>query len=198
LVILSDDAGQFGVLTHAQCWIHGDRRLERLNAFNDQYQEELDGVREQVWEYYAELKAYRAAPDPAQKEHLSERFDTIFTTTTNFVTINEVLRGIHQEKAEFLRVLERPEVPLHNNVGEGDIREYVSIRKVSAGTRSDLGRRCRDTFASLKKTCRKLEVPFWDYLLDRLTDAGKIPRLTELIRKKVVERHARKALAAPA
>lgn len=45
LVILSDAAGQFGVLTHAQCWIHGDRRLERLNAFNDQYQEEVDGVR---------------------------------------------------------------------------------------------------------------------------------------------------------
>ena len=61
-----------------------------------------------------------------------------------------------------------------------------------------MGRRCRDTFASLKKTCRKLEVPFWEYLLDRLTGAAKIPRLTELIRKKVAEWRARKAVAAPA
>ncbi len=198
LVILSDDAGQFAVLTHAQCWIHGDRRLERLNAFNDQYQQEQDGIRKQVWDYYDELKAYRAAPDPATKADLSARFDAIFTTTTNFATINEVLHGIHEEKEEFLRVLERPEVPLHNNVGEGDIREYVSIRKVSAGTRSDLGRRCRDTFASLKKTCRKLDLSFWDYLLDRLTGAAKVPRLTELIRSKAVEWRARKARAAPA
>jgi hypothetical protein len=198
LVILSDDAGQFGVLTHAQCWIHGDRRLERLNAFNEPYQQEQDGVRKQLWDYYADLKAYRAAPDPAQKADLSARFETLFTTTTNFATINEVLQGIHREKDEFLRVLERPEVPLHNNVAEGDIREYVSIRKVSAGTRSDLGRRCRDTFASLKKTCRKSAVSLWDYLLDRLTGAAKVPRLTELIRRKAAEWRARKAGAAPA
>jgi len=95
-------------------------------------------------------------------------------------------------------VLERPEVPLHNNVAEGDLREYVSIRKVSGGTRSDLGRRCRDTFASLKKTCRKLGVPLWDYLLDRLTGADTVPRLTELIRRKVAAWRARKAAAASA
>ena len=198
LVIVSDDAGQFGVLTHAQCWIHGDRRLARLNAFNDQYQQEQDGVRERLWDYYRELKAYQAAPKQSKKAGLSARFDTIFTTTTSFTTINEVLKGIREEKAEFLRVLERPEVPLHNNVAEGDLREYVSIRKVSGGTRSDLGRRCRDTFASLKKTCRKLGVPLWDYLLDRLTGADTVPRLTELIRRKVAAWRARKAAAASA
>jgi Transposase IS66 family len=198
LVIVSDDAGQFGILTHAQCWVHGDRRLARLNAFNDKYQEEQDGVRQRLWDYYAELKAYQAAPNSAKKADLSVQFDTIFTATTNFTTINEVLEGIREEKAEFLRVLERPEVPLHNNVAEGDIREYVSIRKVSAGTRSELGRRCRDTFASLKKTCRKLGVSFWDYLMDRLTGADKVPRLPELLRRKAAEWRVRKAAAAPA
>jgi len=198
LVIVSDDAGQFGILTHAQCWVHGDRRLARLNAFNGKYQEEQDGVRKQVWDYYAALKVYQAAPRPAQKADLSAWFDKIFTTATNFTTINEVLRGIREEKAEFLRVLERPEVPLHNNVAEGDIREYVSIRKVSGGTRSDLGRRCRDTFASLKKTCRKLGVPFWEYLRDRLTGASAVPRLSELLRRRAEEWRASKVAAAPA
>jgi Transposase IS66 family len=155
LVIVSDDAGQFGVLTHAQCWVQGDRRLARLNAFHEQYQQAQEGVRQQLGAYYEKLKAYQASPRPSRKGTLSTQFDKLFATKTNFVTINEVLEGIGKEQEEFLRVLERPEVPLHNNVAEGDLREYVSIRKVSGGTRSELGRRCRDTFASLKKTCRK-------------------------------------------
>ena len=51
---------------------------------------------------------------------------------------------------------------------ESDIREFVKRRKISGGTRSDSGRRCRDTFASLKKTCRKMGLRFWDYLCDRV------------------------------
>jgi hypothetical protein len=65
-------------------------------------------------------------------------------------------------------VLDRPEIPLHTNGSETDIRDYVKRRKVSGGTRSEEGRRCRDTFASLKKTCRKLDISFWHYLSDRL------------------------------
>ena len=48
-------------------------------------------------------------------------------------------------------------------ISESDIREYVSRRKTSGSTRSEDGRRCRDTFTSLKKTCRKLGVSFWQY-----------------------------------
>ncbi len=65
-------------------------------------------------------------------------------------------------------VLDRPEILLHTNGNETDIRDYVKKRKVSGGTRSDESRRCRDTFASLKKTCRKLNISFWHYLSDRL------------------------------
>ncbi|GAM52221.1 hypothetical protein EBME_0684 [bacterium endosymbiont of Mortierella elongata FMR23-6] len=42
-------------------------------------------------------------------------------------------------------------------------------QKISGGTRSELGRQCRDTFFSLKKTCRKLGISFWDYLTDRIS-----------------------------
>src|SRR5262249_9059327 len=101
-------------------------------------------------------------------------------------------------KADLLRVLERPEVPLHNNGEESDFREFVKRRKISGGTRNDAGRRCRDTFASLKKTCRKLGVGFWDYLQDRLRRLGQIPRLADLIRQKARETTATKAAAVPA
>src|SRR2546430_8973321 len=96
---------------------------------------------------------------------IQRRFDEIFTTKTRFEALNQVLKRLHRNKAELLLVLEQPEVPLHTHDSERDIRDYVKKRKVSGGTRSDLGRRCRDTFASLKKTCRKLGVSFWEFLL---------------------------------
>jgi hypothetical protein len=88
---------------------------------------------------------------------------------------------MHANKAELLMVLERPELPLHNNLSENDIREYVKRRKISGGTRSEDGRRGRDTFASMKKTCRKLGISFWKYLVDRIRGDNAILPLPELI-----------------
>jgi hypothetical protein len=68
-----------------------------------------------------------------------------------------------------LRVLEDPHLPLHNNLSENAIRESVKRRKISGFTHSEEGRRCRDTFACLKKTCRKLGLSFWQYLRDRVS-----------------------------
>ena len=66
------------------------------------------------------------------------------------------------------------------------MRDYAKRRKISGGTHSDIGRRCRDTFASLKKTCRKLGLSFWAYLRDRLEGLKALPRLAELIRQKAL------------
>ena len=91
---------------------------------------------------------------------------------------------MEDHRADLLRVLERPELPLHNNLSEGHVRDYVKKRKISGSTRSTSGRRARDTFASLKKTCRRLGVNFWAYLQDRVRGLGQIPRLATLIRQK--------------
>ncbi|MES0338424.1 MAG: hypothetical protein SFH39_18925, partial [Candidatus Magnetobacterium sp. LHC-1] len=69
---------------------------------------------------------------------------------------------------------------------ERDIREYVKRRKISGGTRSDLGRKCRDTFISLKKTCRKLAVSFWHYINDRVSKNNTITQLDAIMRQKAV------------
>src|SRR5207237_10591582 len=117
----------------------------------------------------------REQPQEARRAALESRFDTLVGQRTGYPSINGVLKEMREHKADLLRVLERPEVPLHNNAVESDIREYVKRRKISGGTRSDAGRRCRDTFASLKKTCRKLGLRFWDYLQDRVGGLGQIP-----------------------
>ena len=118
---------------------------------------------------------------------LQARFDTIFTQKTRFETLNQILKRIGRNKAELLLVLDRPDLPLHTNASESDIRDYVKKRKVSGGTRSDSGRRCRDTFASLKKTCRKLGLSFWDYINDRVSGGNQIPALPDLVRQRLAE-----------
>jgi len=86
---------------------------------------------------------------------LRARFDRIFRRRTGFVTLDRLLARLWANKAELLMVLQRPEIPLHTNGSENDIRCQVTRRKVSAGTRSDGGRDCRDAFPGLAKTCAK-------------------------------------------
>jgi hypothetical protein len=182
IVIVSDDAGQFNVFLHALCWIHAERTIHKLVGISSAHQQALDHIRCQIWQFYAELKAYKAAPDQEKKNALNARFDEIFTCQTCFATLNQALKRIYKNKKELLLVLDFPDIPLHNNLSENDIREYVKRRKISGSTRSPWGRRCRDTFTSLKKTCRKLNVSFWDYLKDRITSANRIPLLSDLVR----------------
>jgi hypothetical protein len=81
-------------------------------------------------------------------------------------------------------VLDHPEIPLHTNGSENDIRCQVTKRKISGGTRCDTGRDCRDAFLGLAKTCAKLGITFWDYLGARLgtEDADDVPSLANIIR----------------
>ena len=184
LVILSDDAGQFNVLLHALCWIHANRAIDKIIPFSEQAKKDLKSVKDQIWRLYKGLKKYKENPNAIDKKRLETLFDAIFMQKTACATLNAALGRIFKNKSELLLVLERPEIPLHNNGSERDIREYVKKRKISGSTRSNNGRKCRDTFTSLKKTCRKLGVSFWRYLKDRIEKTSLIPDLSELIRQR--------------
>jgi hypothetical protein len=197
LTILSDGAGQFDILVHAACWVHAERPLARMVPYNEAHRAAIEQLREEIWQLYKDLKAYRAKPEEAAKATLEARFDALVKQKTNYPSsIGAVLKEMRQHKDDLLRVLQRPEVPLHNNGTESIIRGYVKTRKISGSTRSDAGRRCRDTFASLKKTCRKLGLSFWVYLCDRVRGLGRVPLLAERIRQKAEELAAGQGQAA--
>ena len=183
-VVLSDDAGQFVVGQHALCWVHAERLVHKLDTFTDQQRVAQQRMRKLIWDFYADLKLYRSNPSQSRRRTLRTRFDRIFRRRTGFATLDRLLARLHANKAELLMVLERPEIPLHTNGSENDIRCQVTRRKVSAGTRSDLGRDCRDAFLGLAKTCARHGVAFWDYLGSRLKVPGHIvvPPLAELVR----------------
>ena len=182
-VIVSDDAGQFNVGQHGLCWVHAERLVHRLDTFADAQRAAQRRIRTLIWRLYHDLKAYRRNPAPARKAALRTRFDRIFDRKTGFVTLDRLLVRLKANKSELLKVLDRPEIPLHTNSSENDIRCQVTKRKISGGTRSDLGRDCRDAFLGLNKTCAKQGIAFWDYLGARLAVPGApaVPHLTELV-----------------
>jgi hypothetical protein len=154
---------------------------------SEQGKEDLEMVREGLWQLYDELKACKANPQPSEAEHLNGVFDDIFTTRTSSASLNGALKRIFKNKSELLLVLGHPEIPLHNNLSENAIRDYAKRRKMSGEKRSEAGRRSRDRFATLKKTCRKLGITFWQYLQDRLGKTQLIPKLADLIHNRSLQ-----------
>lgn len=146
LGIISDGAGQFRLLEHGLCWVHAERLINKLIPLTQEHLKAVEGVQDQIWQFYQELKNYKNLTAPEiepEKARLETRFTEIFSQSTCFESLNQVLARLKRRKSELLKVLD-----------------------------------------SLKKTCRKLGVSFWNYLRDRVFGQNQIPQLGQLIAKK--------------
>ena len=194
--LVSDDAGQFQVLgfMNSLCWIHAVRHVDELVPETPSQRRAQERTLTAIWKYYRRLTTYRESSSPHRRAGLERDFDTVFASKTGFGSktgwpeLNTVLDRIREKRESLLLVLDHPEIPLTNNLSERDIREYAKKRKISAGTRNDLGRCCRNTFLSLKKTCRKLGVSFCRFLQDRIQGLSEILPLPDLIRQAAAQR----------
>jgi Transposase IS66 family len=185
LGVHGDDAGQFDAFIRSLCWIHEERHYRKIVPASEQARVDLEQVRDTLWTIYRDLKEYQQKPNDTDKQIIEQQFDNLFLRMeTSSATLNKRLRMTHGKKQELLRVFERPDTPLHNNCSETDARSAVTKRKVSGGTRSDEGKLARDTFLSLKQTCRKLGINFISFLKDRVREVFEIPRLSEIIRQR--------------
>jgi hypothetical protein len=140
VVIVSDGAGQFRIAEHALCWVHAERLIYKLDTFCKVHVQAKERIRARIWRFYKDLKAYAQAPTPRRARELERRFDAVFSAETGFATLDRLLARLRAQKDELLMVLKRPDIPLHTNGSENDIRCQVTRRKISAGTRSDAGR----------------------------------------------------------
>ena len=183
-VVLSDDAGQFRISNHALCWVHAERLLQKLMPKAPQQARKLEAIRDEIWALYRDLKRWKLAPDKTERPVLAKRFDDIFGQHTGYKLLDQLLLRLHRHKGDLLKVLERPEIPLHTNASENDLRACVTKRRISGGTMSEKGRLARDVMFGLMKTCRKLGISFFAYLGDRLGINGTaqpIPPLPDLV-----------------
>jgi hypothetical protein len=136
--VLSDDAGQFNVFAHALCWIRAERGINQLLPLNDSDRRAIARVLHQLRTLYGELKSYKSAPNDARKAHIGAGFYALCATETTCAPLNQALQRLAQNRDELLLVLERPELPLHNNLSEQALRDYVKKRKISGSTRGDV------------------------------------------------------------
>jgi hypothetical protein len=182
-LLLSDDAPQFKRITDelALCWVHDARYYKKLTPVVAHHRRLLKAFMDRYWTLYDQLLAYREAPTPEQVPRLEAAFDDLFSSVTGYTGLDRRIAMTRDKKHSLLMVLHHPEIPLHNNPAEIEIRRRVRKRDVSFGPRTEEGKRAWDTFASLLATTKKLGVSFYRYVYDRVTDCGQIPNLADLI-----------------
>jgi hypothetical protein len=165
--------------------VHCERLPQKLIPVKAKEVRSVTLVRDLVWRFYKALKVWKQKPSPQAIPAFRRRFDRIFILRTGYDALDALLVRLHRSKAELLRVLERPEIPLHTNASENDLRTFVIKRKISGGTMSRDGRVARDTMLGLMKTCQKHGMSFYHYLGDRLGIYSRtIPPLAGLIATK--------------
>jgi len=185
-LLLSDDAPQFKRITEdlALCWVHDARYYKKLAPAVAHHRCLLKTFMDRYWAFYDQLLAYRDAPTPEQVPRLQAEFDELFSTVTGYTGLDRRIAMTRDNKQSLLMVLHHPEIPLHNNPAEIEIRRRVRKRDVSFGPRTEDGKRAWDTFQSLLATTKKLGISFYRYVFDRVTESGEIPALADLIVKR--------------
>jgi len=161
-VLISDRAGQFAILDHADCWVHMERPLRKLVASTTEIELEIRQVREAIWTLYEQVKA--ASISQEGKEAIEKAYDALVERQVISLGVRGVLKAFKENREGLLKALDHPGLPLHNNDSERDIRGMVKFRNVSGGTKSEEGRAFRDGLVTLKQTCYRLGENFWSYL----------------------------------
>jgi regulator of replication initiation timing len=185
-VLVSDEARQYEAVTPEQalCWVHEGRHYKKLSPYLAYHQQQRAEFLTQFWKFYHHLQRYRADPTPDQAHRLRADFDTLFSTVTGYQALDNLIAKTKTKKEKLLKVLDYPEIPLHNNPAELGARQRVRKREVSFGPRTDDGLAAWDTFMTLAATAQKLGVSFFAYVYDRVTEHNTLPSLAALIQQR--------------
>lgn len=182
-LFISDDAPQFKRVTEelALCWVHDARHYKKLSPAVAYHRQLLESFMKRYWKLYDKLAAHGLDPPPENAAQLETEFDNLFSTVTGYTGLDRRIVMTRDKKDALLMVLRHPEIPLHNNPAEIEIRRRVRKRDVSFGPRTEDGKRAWDTFTTLAATAKKLGVSFYQYIYDRVSAANRIPNLADLI-----------------
>ena len=176
MIIHSDGARQFDTaFDHSLCSFHASRPMAKLIPANKQERDARDWIEKQYWNLYDDIEVYCQAPTPERKAEIEQDFNHWVRTQVDYAELWYVLGQLYRAREELLLVLKYPWLPLHNNLSERQIREYVKRRKIS-GRYSECTRSALlGYFCKSEKTCRLHGVSFSRFLKDRITDSGIIP-----------------------
>lgn len=180
---ISDDAPNFVDLTrnHQLCWVHEIRKYKLCEVFKRIESETLEKLVNEWRKFYVLLLEFKAKGSRELRIKIREEFKRICSIKTLVRPLDEQLKRTWENREGLLLVLKYPQIPLHNNQAELDIRERVIKRKISLQNRSMGGLKAWDLMLSLASTCRKLNLSFWNYLDDRISQRESIPYLGKIV-----------------
>ncbi|PXF57536.1 MAG: hypothetical protein C4B58_02445, partial [Deltaproteobacteria bacterium] len=186
--LLTDDAPQFKKVTEEQglCWVHDGRLYKKLNPVVPLYREQLDDFLTRFWDYYEKLLEYKEQPTCVQAEKLSAEFDELFSSKTGYYALDDRIEKTKTKEEELLKVLKYPELPLHNNGSELEVRAEKRRQDVSLQIKTEEGTKAKDTFLTIIQTAKKLGVSAYKYIYDRISRQFNMPSLAELIKQRTL------------
>src|SRR5512136_369613 len=138
--------------------------LSQMMPFLNHHKSVLGVFLNELWNFYELLTRYKENANEPLKTHIQQRFNVLFSTVTGYRTLDERIEMTRKKKASLLMVLDCPDIPLHNNCAEIAVREGVIKRKISYGTRSDLGKLAWEYMLSVMDTCWKLGITLSDLI----------------------------------
>jgi transposase len=155
-----------------RCWAHLMRKLvglsesthQRVAAIGRQLHAAFSGLQEAIYQA-RELAAppgalasdYAAATESFRRileQHRDDPHEKLRAVVREFLLDGDVI----------LRPLSDPTLPLTNNEAERALRHHVIARRISHGTRSELGSRAYALLASVIDTCRRRGAVVLDFL----------------------------------
>jgi hypothetical protein len=167
------------------CWVHEIRHYKKIFPFFTPHQELKIHILRQWQQFYHLAKHYAEAPPEKQAKQrimIEALFDEITTQVTNCKELDSQLGLTRHKKDRLLTFLDHPELPIHNNQCELDLREFVIQRNISHETKSVAGDRSIERHLSVIQTAQKQGLDIFSTLHGLLTGALSPTILTTNIR----------------
>lgn len=186
--LVSDDAPQFNNIydDHVLCWYHEMRHYKDLSPVIKEHELQLKLFFKEIKAMYRAFKGWVQTRDDSARDYIFKWFNEYFSTKTGYKLLDYRKNMTFKKMSKLLAPLfTSTKLPLENNESERDLRGRSIKMKISLFDQTWEGAMARDLYISLKQTCRKNGISFYQFLLDRELRSGIIPQLSEIIQNAV-------------
>lgn len=151
------------------CFVHEIRHYKKLFPFFNSHHELQKQILTNWQEFYHLAKGYGRDPTREKKHQIQNMFDHITQQTTGYDLLDKQLGLTRKKKGRLLTFLDYPNLPIHNNQCEQDLREFVIQRKISGETKSVAGDKSIARHLSVIQTAQKQGLNVYQTLHGLLT-----------------------------
>ncbi len=178
-IFIADDAPQFKLITLylGLCWVHEWRHYKKLKPVLNTHKKDIEEFRKIFWDFYTELAKYKITPNIENFQILKRKFDDVFSMKYTYKDLQNRIDKTKLKKIELLTVLEKPQIPLHNNSSENGARLQKRREDVSLQTKSKNGTKAKDTMLSTVETSRKQSLNIVEYIRKKIINPNAKPLL---------------------